>query len=91
MADELRDEHIESAHAAGLRYVSDTMPGIRRVREGEAFVYHDVTDHPVTDPDELERIRKLVIPPAWTDVWICPVANGHIQVTARDEIGRAHV
>ena len=88
MADELKDEHIESAHAAGLRYVSDTMPGIRRVREGEAFVYHDVTNHPVTDPDELERIRKLVIPPAWTDVWICPVANGHIQVTARDAKGR---
>ena len=88
MADTERDEHVESALAAGLHYVSDTTPGIRRVRQGDAFAYLDPRGLPLEDAAELERIRKLVIPPAWTEVWICPAANGHIQVTARDAKGR---
>ena len=88
MADGEIDEHVESAHAAGLRYVSDTIPGIRRLRQEEGFAYLDPEGRPVTDEAELDRIRKLVIPPAWTDVWICPTPNGHIQVTARDAKGR---
>src|SRR5215470_12618275 len=81
-------EHIESAEAAGLRYVSDIMPGIRRKRAGKSFYYLDTSGDRIQDPAELARIRKLVIPPAWTEVWICPNPHGHIQVTARDAKGR---
>lgn len=81
-------EHIESAEAAGLRYVSDTMPGIRRKRTGKAFTYLDAAGTPIRNRAELARIKALVIPPAWTDVWICPSSHGHIQVTARDARGR---
>ncbi len=88
MSNESTDEHVESAAAAGLRYVSDTMPGIRRKRRGRGFVYLDVNGQVVTDPEELKRFKTLVIPPRWTDVWICPVLTGHIQVTARDGRGR---
>lgn len=88
LADDLLNEHIESAHAAGLRYVSDTMPGIRRRRVGKGFAYYDVTGQRLTDRGERDRIRDLVIPPAWNEVWICPIPNGHIQVTARDARGR---
>jgi DNA topoisomerase I len=84
----IADEHVESAHAAGLCYVTDAAPGIRRRRRGRGFAYADADGNPVTDPAELERIRRLAIPPAWTDVWICPQANGHLQVTARDARGR---
>jgi DNA topoisomerase-1 len=84
----IADEHVESAHAAGLCYVTDATPGIRRRRRGRGFVYAGADGAPVTDPAELERIRRLAIPPAWTDVWICPLANGHLQVTARDARGR---
>ncbi len=82
------DEHVESAAAAGLRYVNDTMPGIRRKRAGRGFAYYDYDGQLVRDRDELKRIRALVIPPAWTEVWICPISTGHIQVTARDAKGR---
>jgi DNA topoisomerase-1 len=78
----------ESARAAGLRYVSDDRPGWRRVRHGRGFSYRDVEGRPIRDRRELARIRGLAIPPAWTDVWICPLANGHLQVTARDARGR---
>ena len=88
MPNEPRDPHVESAENAGLRYVADGMPGIRRKRVGRGFVYLDVDGQRLDDPDELERIRTLVIPPAWTDVWICPSPLGHIQVTARDGRGR---
>lgn len=84
----LLDEHRESAAAAGLRYVTDTMPGIRRRRAGRGASYIDADGSRVRDPAMLRRIRGLVIPPAWTDVWICPFAEGHIQVTARDAKGR---
>lgn len=77
-----------SAEEAGLRYVSDEMPGITRRRAGSGFGYRDARGERVTAPRTLERIRSLVIPPAWTDVWICPTSNGHIQATGRDARGR---
>ena len=79
---------VASARAAGLRYVHDDRPGIRRVRRGKAFRYLDADGRPVRDAETLARIRALVIPPAWTDVWICPHANGHLQATGRDARGR---
>ncbi len=78
----------EQAEAARLRYVNDGEPGITRKRSGRGFVYLDADGRRVTHRKTLERIRALVIPPAWTDVWICPASNGHIQVTARDAKGR---
>ena len=78
----------ESAHAAGLRYVSDTMAGIRRRKAGKGFTYIGPDDKRIRDETVLQRIRSLAIPPAYTDVWICPLANGHIQATGRDARGR---
>ena len=82
------DEHVESAEAAGLRYVTDAAPGIRRQRRGRGFTYIAADGSVIRDKVELERIRKLVIPPRWTNVWICPNPSGHLQVTARDARGR---
>jgi DNA topoisomerase-1 len=82
------DEHVESAEAAGLRYVTDAAPGIRRKRHGRGFAYIGVDGAVIRDRTELERIRKLVIPPRWNEVWICPNPAGHLQVTARDARGR---
>jgi DNA topoisomerase I len=79
---------LESAQAAGLRYVSDASPGIRRRRAGRGFSYAGLDGRPVRDRDTLERIRRLAIPPAYTDVWICPSENGHLQATGRDARGR---
>lgn len=79
---------VESAKAAGLRYVTDDEPGIRRLKRGKGFTYVDPQGNVVRSPKDLERIRKLAIPPAWTDVWICPRANGHLQATGRDAKGR---
>ena len=72
----------------GLRYVNDAAPGIRRRRAGKGFTYIDPDGRRLADSASLDRIRKLVIPPAWTDVWICPSATGHIQATGRDAKGR---
>jgi DNA topoisomerase-1 len=69
-------------------YVSDLSPGIRRKRRGRGFRYVGADGHPVTDQRELARIRAIVIPPAWSDVWICPSRRGHIQATGRDARGR---
>jgi DNA topoisomerase-1 len=79
---------VESAQAAGLRYTTDAKPGLRRVRKGSKFVYVTADGKPVRDAATLERIRKLVIPPAWTDVWICTDLRGHLQATGRDARGR---
>jgi DNA topoisomerase-1 len=79
---------VESAKAARLRYVTDEMPGIRREKRGEHFVYVAPDGSKIDDEDELARIKALAVPPAYTDVWICPLANGHIQATARDARGR---
>jgi DNA topoisomerase-1 len=76
------------AKAAKLRYVNDGEPGITRKRSGRGFTYEHADGTRVTDKATLERIEKIVIPPAWTDVWICESPNGHIQVTARDAKGR---
>nr|WP_255429630.1 DNA topoisomerase IB [Ramlibacter albus] len=78
----------EAAEQAGLIYVSDEQPGIRREKKGDAFVYFKPNGDPVTDEKTLERVRKLAVPPAYTDVWICTKANGHIQATGRDARGR---
>ena len=72
----------------GLSWCSDELPGIRRTPAGDGFHYHDPKGRPVTDEKALDRIRALAIPPAWTDVWICPRATGHIQATGRDVKGR---
>lgn len=81
-------EPLESARKAGLRYVTDDRPGIRRhkVRGGFRYVAPDGT--PLTDEAELARIRALAIPPAYTDVWIAPIRNAHLQATGRDARGR---
>ena len=76
------------AGAPGLRYVCDDAPAIRRKRAGKGFVYLDAKGRRVADADILKRIRSLVIPLAWTDVWICTAADGHIQATGRDAKGR---
>lgn len=76
------------AQSAGLRYVSDMKPGITRKRAGKYFSYIGIDGKPIRDPQELKRIRALAIPPAWTNVWICPKPNGHIQATGRDAKGR---
>jgi DNA topoisomerase I len=72
----------------GLRYVCDAGPAIQRKRAGKGFVYFDAKGRRVANLDTLLRIRSLVIPPAWTNVWICASANGHIQATGRDAKGR---
>ena len=77
-----------AAAAAGLRYVSDASPGIRRRKRGKSFAYVDSAGRPVRDPAEVARIRALAIPPAYADVWICPRADGHLQATGRDARGR---
>ncbi len=79
---------IESARAAGLRYVSDAKPGIHRHKCGKAFRYTNPDDTPVRDEKTLARIKSLVIPPAWEDVWISAQSNGHLQATGRDVKGR---
>jgi DNA topoisomerase-1 len=78
----------ERTRIAGLRHSSDAEPGIRRRRAGRGFSYHDAQGRSVTDRETLARIRAIAIPPAWTDVWICPAANGHLQATGRDARGR---
>lgn len=79
---------IQSAKEAGLRYVSDTQPGIRRIRCGRGFRYRNPDGSPVRDAETLARIKSLVIPPAWKQVWICPSARGHLQAAGRDAKGR---
>jgi len=79
---------LESARAAGLRYVSDLTPGIRRIRAGRAFRYTASDGRPIRDAETIERIKRLAIPPAWIDVWICPDPRGHLQATGRDARGR---
>src|SRR6476646_2612703 len=71
-----------------LRRVDCAQPGIRRIKRGRGFAYVDACGNRVTEPATLQRISDLVIPPAWTDVWICAVPNGHIQATGTDAAGR---
>lgn len=78
----------QSAKAAGLRYVTDQSPGITRQRRGKSFVYKNADGTAVKDADTLARVKALVLPPAWENVWICSSANGHLQATGRDAKGR---
>jgi DNA topoisomerase-1 len=78
-----------SARAAGLRYVCDQRtPGIRRIGRHNRFRYVDIHGRTVADAGQIRRIKALAIPPAWTDVWICPDPQGHLQATGRDARGR---
>jgi DNA topoisomerase-1 len=79
---------VQAARKAGLRYVSDTMPGIRRTPRGSSWEYRLPDGSPLRDAEEIQRIHHLAIPPAWTDVWISPIPNGHLQATGRDARGR---
>src|SRR4051812_30309235 len=79
---------VASARAARLHYSTDTTPGIRRVKNGKSFRFLRPDGKPVTNRKDLDRIRALVIPPAWTDVWISPDPLGHLQATGRDARGR---
>lgn len=79
---------VVSIHRAKLKYVVDTKPGFRRVRSSRSsFRYFDQSGRRCR-PADVERIKALAIPPAWTQVWICPEAHGHIQATGRDQRGR---
>ena len=84
----LRESHVSTAQAAGLVYVTDGEVGITRKRVGNGFAYYQPDGSLIKDRKERRRIGKLAIPPAWTDVWICPDPNGHVQATARDAKGR---
>jgi DNA topoisomerase I len=81
-------ESIAAAKSAGLVYVSDDRPGIRRASAPKNPRYLDPDNRPIKDKITLGRIKRLAIPPAWTDVWICPKENGHLQATGRDARGR---
>ena len=78
----------DAAESAGLRYVSDARPGIRRKKVGTGFSYARADGSKLIEKDVLRRIKTLAIPPAWTEVWICPFTDGHIQATGRDAKGR---
>jgi DNA topoisomerase-1 len=80
----LPDDAVETARQVGLRYVSDNMPGITRKPTKNGFRYVDADGKPIRDEETLARIKSLAVPPAWIDVWICPMDNGHIQATGRD-------
>ena len=86
--DDLGKDSKRAARSAGLRYISDTIPGITRSRRGKNFSYRGPDGKRITDEETLERIRHLAIPPAWDSVWISPYANGHLAATGRDNKGR---
>ncbi len=85
---ELYRDAVQSAKDAGLRYLTDDRPGLTRRKAGKSFAYFTAAGERVTDQKVLTRISSIVIPPAWTDVWISPSANSHVQVTGRDARGR---
>jgi DNA topoisomerase I len=79
---------VAAAENAGLIYVSDEQPGMRRRRVGRGFSYRDPDGRTIREPKILDRIRELAIPPAYTDVWVCMSSRGHLQATGRDDRGR---
>jgi DNA topoisomerase I len=81
-------EHRRTASRIGLKYVTDAFPGITRRRSGTGWTYFAPNGARIRDVAKRTRLNKLAIPPAWTDVWICPDPDGHIQATARDARGR---
>ncbi|MGE0387480.1 MAG: DNA topoisomerase IB [Gammaproteobacteria bacterium] len=88
MASRHRHEHRRSAASAGLNYVTDGVAGITRTRAGRGWIYRGANGARIRGAGTLARLAALAIPPAWTDVWICPDPRGHIQATARDARGR---
>lgn len=84
----LPTEGPQAAKAAGLRYTTDAIPGIRRVKHGKSFSFVAPDGRPIHDRSVIARIKALAVPPAYTDVWISPIANGHLQATGRDARGR---
>jgi DNA topoisomerase-1 len=88
VATRLALEPAEAAKAASLHYVTDNRPGIKRGGSPSSFRYSDPHGNGVADDATLARIQLLVIPPAWTDVWICASPQGHLQATGRDDRGR---
>lgn len=82
------DDPVQIAAAIRLRYVSPSGKGFTRIKTGKGMYYLDVSGKKITDAQVLERIHKLVLPPAWENVWICPYANGHLQATGIDTLGR---
>jgi DNA topoisomerase I len=88
MANARTHEHRKAADRAGLHYVTDGVAGITRKRAGTGWAYYAPNGSRIRDADKRKRINSLAIPPAWTDVWICPDPTGHIQATARDARGR---
>jgi DNA topoisomerase-1 len=78
----------DAAESAGLSYVTDDGPGIRRRKAGKGWGYRDPDGSRITSRAVIERINMLAIPPAYTDVWICPDPKGHLQATGRDDRGR---
>ena len=85
---EIFQDPKSAAQTAGLRYQSDDVPGITRKRQGKSFIYRKPDGTRLKDRSQLERIKKLGIPPAWTDVWISPNPKGHMAATGRDARGR---
>jgi DNA topoisomerase I len=85
---QLANDPVATASAVALNYSTDTDEGIRRHRRGKSFAYYTASGNPVRDRATLARIRALVIPPAWTHVWISSDPDGHIQATGRDARGR---
>src|SRR5207237_4819451 len=83
-----RTESVEVARQAGLGYGRDEQPGNNRKRKGKSFQYFDTAGKLIRDEARLLRIRRLAIPPAYRQVWICPLSNGHIQAIGRDDRGR---
>jgi DNA topoisomerase-1 len=83
-----QDDPQAHAEEAGLRYLTDTAPGIARRRAGKGWTYIGPDGERITDPDRIAWIERLAIPPAWTDVWISPIKRGHLQATGRDARGR---
>jgi DNA topoisomerase I len=88
VSNDIATDGLATAQLAGLRYTTDEQPGIRRRRKGRGFSYVDRDGEPIHDKNELRRVQRLAIPPAWTDVWISPSPLGHIQATGRDARGR---
>jgi DNA topoisomerase-1 len=88
MADIVEQDPTKVARSAGLRYITDEIPGIRRIREGKSFKYVAPDGKGITDQAELARIKAIGVPPAYEHVWISPIPNGHLQATAIDARGR---
>ncbi len=86
--DHLDDEILKGLKKESLRYISDSIPGLFRQKNRGVFAYYDEEGKKITGERTLERIKNLAIPPAWKDVWIAPIQNGHLQATGLDEKGR---